>query len=476
MGSIDMFQLDPLVHFTEYGGPGQVDVVAVLQASTGVPLGIVKHHSAPLSAYDLTTGLGVSVGGNAPQFDNTVPIDWGNPKFMSDSVQATSSRAIGLTNRTIDGADGYVGIVDLTGTLTAQTFGFSCAPYTVCQTHPAETVHDVAVTPDGVHGIVSGNGVFGVYKLNTMTEAYKVINHVDLPHMKFVTGPLSRVVIDSVEATNRRAVIIGKDLQNSVDMFVPNFPMDTAKWRVTIVDLRASQTGYSHVSFTDNSANIYSRAHDVAITPSGAMAVVTTRAETLLIGLTDQLQLIQPKAVVTGADPLEYPTGTAYSALVSDSVAVTNTQAVVIGRTLQPSSRARIAVINLRAPPPAGALTTFDFVDVPNPVAQRETWLPTDVVIDPSGQHAIVRLVDVTLNTLVTPPVLMFPTRGRLVVIDLVALQITLDQTSAPGFSPSTLGMAQGYDQVECSLTSIVTAGADMSTQSAGWWQVLTLQ
>jgi hypothetical protein len=72
-------------------------------------------------------------------------------------------------------------------------------------------------------------------------------------------------------------------------------------------------------------------------------------------------------------------------------------------------------------------------------------------------------------------------TSGRLVVIDLRTLQVTLDRTDAMPFNPSELGMAQGYDQVECSFNEVITAGemafqnGGMGNQEDGYVQLLRL-
>jgi hypothetical protein len=282
--------------------------------------------------------------------------------------------------------------------------------------------------------------------------------------MWFIAPPYSRTTVDSVEASETRAVIVGKDVRNNPVQDPPPPAPDAGRWRVTVVDLPVAQSGYTHVSFADT-GTVPSRAHDVAITPNGAKAIVTTRLDTLVFDLTVPMHAVAPIPYVTAADPLQYAPNTSNAAFVSDSVATTDTKAVVIGRALPASTfAANVAVIDLLASPGPAAITTFTFPD------GGFWWLPTDVAINGVGQYVLIRMVDLSTTS--------NNSRGRLVAIDLSTSQVTLDVQSAAPLNPSTLGMAQGFDQLECSFTRVFTAGERFNTAFAqiAWTQVLSFQ
>jgi DNA-binding beta-propeller fold protein YncE len=166
---------------------------------------------------------------------------------------------------------------------------------------------------------------------------------------------------------------------------------DPATYRVALVDL-TSQAPYRHAVLTAAMSGLGapSRVHDVAITPNGSKAVVTTRAGTLVFDLTQPV--IQtpphplPAVVATSADPLNF---TNLNYFVSDSVACTDSRAIVIGTDHQASPQAVAQVIDLLTP--GFPITTI-------PLGGAGLFIPTDVTVTPDGTKALVRSLQVATN------------------------------------------------------------------------------
>jgi hypothetical protein len=117
--STEVFTLDPPALTTTIPGR-HVDVVAAEDSLTGHELGIVKGSQGPILVLDLTTGLGIN-GSLVPEFGVPGTPDFGSSLAMSDSVQATGKRAIGIANRPGNELDGFVGITDFAQPATVAT-------------------------------------------------------------------------------------------------------------------------------------------------------------------------------------------------------------------------------------------------------------------------------------------------------------------------------------------------------------------
>lgn len=491
------------VNLSAVGGPAHVRTELFLPATDlevlyaplgGEPLTVVSGFYG-MKLYDLSTGFQAWTNTYGP-YITAVPLAKRSTQALSDALAVGGTKLIGIVNsRTpyfIDpnvnwSSYGAVGIANLTtphptipNAYDLHTFGFSCDPASanVCTGLADELLHDVTTSPNGRYGVVSGHGVIGVYDLRPAvpTQLYASVNHAQFPHPGFVVNPLNRVTIDSVEASNARAVVIGKDLTNEADRLNANQAgsPDNARWRVTVIDLPATSAGAinpTRVLFDPNPALGPSRAHDVAITPNGARAIVTTRRNTLVLDLTQNLDQTAATEYVTGCDPLNVPPGSPDGAFVSDSVVTTDTYAVVVGRTGGAPGVARACLIDLLQPPGPSAIAVFDLGPATPLGATTPWWVPSDVALDRDGAHAVIRLVDASYpNPGFGNPEIW----GRVAVIDLatksIELNITLN-TTAPG--PVPLGASQGVDSVFAGYKRVITLGE--RDAGSGFLQLLTL-
>ncbi len=490
------------VNLAAVGGPAHVRTELFLPATDlevlyaplgGEPLTVVSGFYG-MKLYDLSTGFQTWTNTYGP-YITAVPLAKRSTQALSDALAVGGTKLIGIVNsRTPYFTDpnvnwssyGAVGIANLTtphptipNAYDLHTFGFSCDPAAVnsCTALADELLHDVTTSPNGRYGVVSGHGVIGVYnlRLSVPTQLYASVNHAQFPHPGFVVNPLNRVTIDSVEASNARAVVIGKDLTNEADRLNANQAgsPDNARWRLVVVDLLAANAGATNpttVRFDPNPTLGPSRAHDLAITPNGARAIVTTRRNTLILDLTVALDQTPVVEYVTGCDPLNFRF--ASSAVVSDSVVASDTQAVVVGRTGGGGGVARACIIDLLQPPGPAAIAAFDLGPATDPNTLTPWWVPSDVALDRDGAHAVVRLVDSSYSTPLPPGT---PARwGRIVVIDLATKSIDLNidlNTSAPG--PAPLGASQGIDSVVAGYERVISLGELDAT--TGYLQLLTL-
>jgi hypothetical protein len=271
--------------------------------------------------------------------------------------------------------------------------------------------------------------------------------------MGFRVIPYNRITVDSVETTNTRAVIIGTNGAEHNSGPSNNIPApgctgyfgDIGKWRIAVVNLRSNPI--SELIFDDPTAATLpcrsTRAHDVAITPNGQWAVVTTQLGTCKIDLTIWPPTA-PQFYLDGTNPLLQNRPDAF---VSDSVACTNTRAVVIGRHAV-TGLPQVSIIDVNQPPNAWeAVTTFALSQ-----SGTETILPTDVVIEPSERYAFVRCKDIQAIDLQR-----FRQYGRIAVVDLQANALVAEFDAAQ--AGSWLGSAWGLDQLEAASGYLITGG-----------------
>jgi hypothetical protein len=414
----------------------------------GVPFGMTQTFFG-VELYDLSGGT--SAGALAIPFLNDQSgsyfSGWG--KDLSDSIKATSSRVLAISNRSSDTTqttprDGYVGIGEITGFGPGwtKTFGFSCTPPgysgSCSQASPTEFLHDLTINTSGGFGVVSGQGVIGVYGLRLGVELKKYIdssgNTLPIPHMQRL--PWNRATADSVEASNTKAVVIGNDSRAEVQT-------SPLHWRVTVLTLSSDPAQVVATHFADEEKTVDSTVHDVAISPNGARAVVTTRKKTLVFNLASPMPGYAE--VDTGADPLSFVSlpGSPLT-IVANSVDVNDEYAVVIGRNV--SGDGILAVIDFVADGATNQVTTFVIHDPASPSLQ---YLPTDVQINDSGSRVVVR------SSLVPPT--PASTDGRLDVYSLETLSwIPFDLPV--GVVPD-VGRANAPEQLDASYTMAVSAG-----------------
>lgn len=445
-----------------------IDVDAAIQAATGHLVAVSRGWTG-LSATDLETSQPI------PTYPVPVHSTNGTGLYssgISNAVRTTPARFIAIANSYLPDAPnqypGWVGIGAL-GQMVGVTFGLGgCIPnQSACNsTTQGLSVHDVTLTPNQKYAIVSGNRSYGVYD---MAGASELSNHwitganpaaQPLPWVSFRTaaGIAAGMTTDSVESSNSRAVIVGHN--NAPHNTACPSGTDQARWRVAIINLRT----LDDVVYEDAPVGCASsRAHDVAITPNGAYAFMTTRGGTYRIDLNSAWPTRPPDPYWDGTDPLDTSFG---SAFVADSIVCTNTRAVAIGRNISTFTPQAI-VINVNLSPDLSGAYTFVELGQSN----SSKIVPTDVVIDPSEQFAVVRSTDVA-----GPP--SINKYGRISVINLSTGTLVgeWDHTSfsTPPFTID-FGAAWGVDHVEATAEYAITAGEDVSGNVGGWFQVLKL-
>jgi hypothetical protein len=421
------------------------DVVVGSAPVNMTPLGITRNEWADVEFYNLTTGA-AWIPAVTPASTSGLCGWFGSGIGMSDSLKFTANRIAVLTNQMEPQTQGPMGAPPR-GYLSVLHIGVQPAGwpkengFTPCGFSPPnghELVHDLATTPDEELVVVSGTRVIGLYSLKTGAPVH-VIQNATLPTPNFKYIPLSLLTADSVEVTNSRAVIIGNDhAYAGIQLPEPVPPStDPVGFRIALMQLRPP---YTHVVFDTAMLGLTApaRVHDVAITPNGSKAVVTTRAGTLVLDLTSPITTTPPgpfpALAPTVADPLNFNG----NVVVSDSVACTDTFAVVIGRDQQMAPQGMVQIIDLTSP-----ALTVKTVNLGNP----GDWIPTDVTMTPDGTKALVR----SLRPGVT-------TDGRITVIDVVQGVPIYDVSSSP-VGASDLGNTSGCDHVEATNEFAISAG-----------------
>jgi hypothetical protein len=347
-------------------------------------------------------------------------------------------------------------------------------------TTPEFMAHDVAMTPDGRYSVVSGSQMLAVFRNRdgAMVSFSGLPNSTALPSPRFVVRPSEWQTTDSVEVTNRRIVFIGNSAPFSEFPILPGTP-DVDTFRVTIGDIDQPVPSYWHYRPQDVglAPTAPSRVHDLAITPNGSRAAVTTRAGLLLFDLTAPIgnqhtPPAPPQFFPTAPDPLRFGMNipaannfesTSDAVYCSDSVACTDGAVVAISRNRSTPAGGEVFVIDLMD----GGVATFSL---------GTDHVPTDLSISPDGSlvtvRSIHRLGDVGGNA------------SRITVLTLPSGALFADFTNAAPLAVTDLGHALGRDQVDCSNHFAITAGENLpvtwTAQNVsgytGWIQVLRLK
>ncbi len=477
---------------TSYGDA--TDLMTAIAYGSLDPIAIVVHDTGlPNSLWDLTTGTAWATCPSvlAPYFQRNLgtPFTTGTGQQMADCVEVTSNRAIVIKNdwlpTTFIGSPGFTGARGAVGImhLGAQPPGWpitdTFTPATLQSPLPVELVHDLAVTPRGTKTVVSGTQLIAVYRNQNGTRQ-ELLQGSWLPVPAFHSPPLCRMTSDSVEATDTRAVVIGNYAGHvphppaTIAQGLPFAANDADLFRVAVVDIASPalypnpfvpgsmQLWHAVINAVDVGATAPARACDLAITPNGSRAIVATRAGTMVLDLTVPVTQtpLSPVPVwyPTAPDPLEFdPSVVPAYFMVSDSVACTDSVAVVIGQSRSASVGLRIGqiwVLDLSL----GTATTLSL---------GTYCAPSDVAITPDGSRAIVRSFNYG-------PAIPSTDIGRITVVDLIAKSIQLDvvHTGSTGAFTS-LGAAFGRDHIETSNHFAVTGGD--STSILGWIQIIKL-
>lgn len=477
------------------------DIVAVLDANNSHPLAVMRSSQGGVGVWDLLTGTALP-GTSVPSFTNNGAsgICWATS--ISDSVQATPTRYIAIANSD-EGTcptsipqpwnHGFVGIASLDGTSLSVTHGFTCNPASCNyspQTPASSWVHDVALTPNQSTAVVSGNRLLGVFNMSTGAKLFEALGSISpapappsvsaLPAISKRRNPFDRMTTDSVAATNSRAIVIGhNDAEGAgASCFTQN---GQAKWRIALLKLRPP---IEAVCYEDSASqpSTPSRAHDVALTPNGAFAFVTTRVGTYRVDMSSGIWPSPvPEPYYDGTDPLQVGGSQAF---VTNSIACTNTKAVVIGRNIS-SNTPQAIVIDVNTDPQLSGAFSFvslfqSAVPAPTlPVPKFSYIVPTDVLIDPSESFAIVRSMEMNQGYDPSPQqgVVYAQRYGRVSIIRLsdAALVVEFDQYGGLPF-----GASWGINHLAASADFAITGGEHSLSQgsqtSEGWVQIVKLR
>ncbi len=425
--------------------PGTVDVAVGAMPVTGDPIAALRldmGHGGFVSLCDMKTGAsipGVFTGASSSQLCVGAP---GALDGLINALRLTPNRIITITNQDDPHSPNGPGLVER-GVVTIGHVGVQPAgwpklhDFTPCGQPLAngyELVHDVATSPNGLIGVVSGTQVIGVYNLRTGAEI-QVLQGASLPTPNFL-APHRVTTGASVAVTNQRAVVIGNDHTHN-GLPGPILPGDPFEFRIAVLDTaQPAPLDWVVISASTLGIPTPARAHQVAVTPNGSKAIVTTRAGTLVFDLTQPVSaspLSPIPALVGSTDPLSF-TDTSF---VADSVACTDAYAVVVGRG--PGAQAQVEIIQLLSPTLASIVVS---VGLPSQL------VPTDVAISPDGSKAVVR----SRRHALAPGA-----PSRLSVISLATATVLVDIDAALG---ADLGATAGLDYVVAGNGRAVSVGS----------------
>jgi hypothetical protein len=481
----------PFTLSNSLGGQAQ-DVCTTFDLATGFPIGAAA--GIGLACAQLKTGPGLATS-QVPLFSDASGLIPGWGTRLSDSIKVVGNKFIRLENYVNPGFGpgfsvlnhGFVGLgrIDLnTGVQYAFSASFGpsdcvsnplpgnycgCIGSTCLAPAHNRAVHDVTLTPDGRLAVVSGFQLYGVYDMTTLQEVVSAQrdpitqwsgSQPQLPEVGFYANPFMRVTCDSVEATNTRAVIVGGVWPG------PSCGSGSAKelsaWRVAILNLRSKEDVTFEGPMPPNGSCDGSAASDVAITPNGQWAIMSTRNGAYRIALGGAgWPPPAPEPYTDGIDSLDV---NGSSAFVSDAVACTNTRAVVVGRHFA-SGQPQVLVIDPNQTPgsPSSTIGKIDIPEPVNPLGTPYRLVPTDVEIDPTERWAVVRCAASDLSAKF----------GSISVIDLAT------GNAVGHFQSVAIGFGFALEQVCVSKDFALVVGEDgqpgFSPVSSGRIQVIKL-
>ena len=460
------------------------DVAVAYHATQLTPVAAVRG-DGNVSLWDLATGTRTQT-----DYFAVLPCGGGGSGGVaigcSDSIVMSGSRYATITNyqyplsiAAIEKSSAIViGAVAGSGANFPRTHQLTGNPNTnpPCTAQPY-VLHDLVMTPDGLFTAVGGSRVLAVLRNRDGTLSDLQANS-DLPTPRFVVSPTEWQTTDSIEATNRRIVFIGNEAPFS-ESPVPQGTPDTDTFRVTIGDVDQPTPSYWHYRPADVglSASTPSRVHDLAISPSGSRAAVTTRAGLLVFDLTAHVGSLQappapPLFYPNAPDPLRFgrniPAGsnfesTSNAVFCSDSVVCAEGTVVAIGRNRSTPPSGEVFVLNLMN----GSATTVNL---------GVNHIPTDLSITADGTLVAVRSIH-RLGTVVA-------NTSRVSVLALPSGVLIADFSNAAPLPLTDIGHALGRDQIECSNHFALSAGENLpvtwTAQTAsgftGWIQVVRLK
>lgn len=268
---------------------------------------------------------------------------------------------------------------------------------------------DVEITPDQHYAVVRQNSTLGFALVFDLTTGLQVASIAG-------NGQFCGDLVDGVAVTNTRAVVMGGD-------------------EIAILDL--TQVGTPGVLLALQPAGY--RPHDVTITPNGNFAIV--RGGSSAVGGQYIYDLTSGALVASalGEPPLYDYFGTQDYSYATDTVAATNTHAVVT------------SILGQSSTSPSTHVTIWRLTGGTPSIALQSTLVgaPHDVAISPDGQHAVVRSeLSVAAFSLTSTPSLAWnlpPAPSTWLFEDraLDSVEVTNDAVitiSRPAFPSATVG------------------------------------
>lgn len=348
-------------------------------------LAIVRGHAPGNDRIDGITVVDTSTGNKLPLQGSHPNTGLGGYRNPSDFVQATNSRAILIGGRdtdTIPGEDTtYVDVL---------AFDMATTPPTVtCISHhelggpsqPAGRVSDVEITPDETFAIVNSRNWIHVVRLSDGSIAQGFYLYA-APYAGYCEPGFQA---DSVATTDTTAVVTTTRLETSGAV------TKSRVW-VYLIDLSEAQdpaVQFEHnLSYSDTFDPVDYDPHDLAITPNGQFAVVAASEVVGVYDLTSKTFLARYKTLDQGIR--------LFSETV-DSVVVTNSRAVVVGKDragAQPPYSHLWTLYTFALPPDPASypamspLYSFSSRTLGNGYSLDP---PHDLAIDSSGTKAVIR-------------------------------------------------------------------------------------
>ena len=254
---------------------------------------------------------------------------------------------------------------------------------------------DLEVTPNGLVAVVRGNSAnddpsdqkLSLWDTHALTASQgKIIpmqpSVVGRGNVPMTSGQLP-LVSDAIAVTNDRVIAIGSDVTQT-KTYVDILSISYASEPPTATVLQTYMLG---LTGTGRTAGL---AHDVAITPDGALAVVSCRNWVYVFRLSDGILTAQLNIGTynTGIGS----TGFCEPGFSRNSVAVTNTRAVVTAQHWDGVRwRTWVYLINLvPTDPPVPVITLAHDLGIHQSWTNNMETSPHDLAITPNGLRAVV--------------------------------------------------------------------------------------
>lgn len=295
------------------------------------------------------------------------------PTGASDLVAATGSRAV-LIGQNHEGPESswttYIDVLDLSGTYGVTSYGMP-GPQFLRSFAFSDSggAHDVAISPDGAWAVVNSRNRIDVVDLDTDAPSGTIPNPAVA--LTVATGPSDpsflrdSVVMTRTAGGTMHAVVLTRKLVG---------PVDRAVAYVIALSDAAPPTASAALELDAGNPGVDHAPHDLAITPDDRLAFVTAR---------DAVGLIDVNAGTLTTDTANQAATLRDYNDMADSVELSSTQAVVIGKT--------------GAAPFGWQVDVYDIAPGANGLTHRQAFsdadggYPHDLALGPAGDVAAVR-------------------------------------------------------------------------------------